>query len=134
MQAPALGQSDLEALVAKALAEAKARGATAADVGVSLDIGLSVGVRLGEVETLEHQRDRGLGITVYVGQRKGAATTGDLAWTAVADTVAKAISIARFTAEDPYAGLPEPDTLARSPPDLDLAHPWDLEAEAAIEI
>jgi PmbA protein len=134
MPAPTLVQSDLEALVLRALAHAKGLGASAADVGVSLDTGLSVGVRLGEIETLEHQRDRGLGITVYLGQRKGAATTGDLAWPAVADTVEKAVSIARYTAEDAYAGLPEPDTLARAPPDLDLAHPWDLAPEEAIEI
>jgi PmbA protein len=127
-------QADLADLVERALAEARASGATQADVGVSADTGLSVAVRLGEVETLEYQRDRGMGITAYVGTRKGTATTGDLAWPAIADTVRKAVSIARFTAEDPCAGLPDPDTLAREFPDLDLSHPWQLEAEAAIEL
>jgi len=126
--------ADLADLVERALAEAARAGASQADVGVSADTGLSVAVRLGEVETLEYQRDRGMGITAYVGTRKGTATTGDLAWPAIADTVHKAVSIARFTAEDPCAGLPDPDTLARELPELDLSHPWELEAEAAIEI
>jgi len=132
MTAPAY--NELASLVERSLAEARAQGATQADVGVSADTGLSVAVRLGEVETLEYQRDRGMGITAYVGQRKGTATTGDLNWPAIADTVRKAVSIARFTAEDAAAGLPDPDTLARDIPDLDLAHPWALEAEAAIEL
>ena len=134
MQTPALAHADLAALVEQSLAEARAAGATEADVGVSVDTGLSVSVRLGEVETLEYQRDRGMGITAYVGKRKGTATTGDLSWRAIADTVRKAVSIARFTAEDACAGLPDPDTLAREVPDLDLSHPWDLEAEAGIEL
>ncbi len=124
----------LSVLVERALAEAGAVGATAADVGVSVDTGLSVTVRLGEVETLEHHRNRGMGITAYVGQRKGSASTGDLSWAAIADTVRKAVSIARFTAEDPYAGLPDAATLATSIPDLALSHPWDIDAERAIEL
>jgi PmbA protein len=134
MQTPALAHADLAALVEQSLAEARAAGATEADVGVSADTGLSISVRLGEVETLEYQRDRGMGITAYVGKRKGTATTGDLSWQAVADTVRKAVAIARFTAEDDCAGLPDTDTLARDVPDLDLSHPWDLEAEAGIEL
>jgi len=116
------------------LAEARAAGASAAEVGISLDTGLSVTVRLGEVETLEYQRDRGMGVTAYVGQRKGSATTGDLSAAAIADAVRKAVSIARFTAADEFAGLPEPDTLAHAVPDLDLSHPWDLDAEGAIAL
>ena len=134
MPTPVLAHADLAALVEQSLAEARAAGATQADVGVSVDTGLSIGVRLGEVETLEYQRDRGMGITAYVGKRKGTATTGDLSAGAIADTVRKAVSIARFTAADDCAGLPEPDTLAREVPDLDLSHPWDLEAEAGIEL
>ena len=134
MTATALKHADLASLVERALGAARAAGATQADVGVSADTGLSVAVRLGEVETLEYQRDRGMGITAYVGQRKGTATTGDLAWSAIADTVAKAVSIAKFTAEDECAGLADPDTLARDVPDLDLSHPWELEAEEGIEI
>jgi PmbA protein len=96
--------------------------------------GLSVSVRLREVDTVEYQRDRGLGVTVYFGQRKGAASTADLSPAAVRETVAKACAIARFTAEDPYAGLVEPEALARDIPDLDLDHPWELSPEAAIEL
>src|SRR6202007_877523 len=81
-----------------------------------------------------YQRDRGLGVTVYFGQRKGSASTADLTAAAVRETVAKASNIARYTAEDPYAGLVEPEALAREIPDLDLDHPWELSPEAAIEL
>jgi PmbA protein len=134
MQAPVLAEHDLRSLVERALAEARTAGATQADVGISVDTGLSVTVRLGEVETLEYQRDRGMGITVYVGRKKGSATTGDLSCRAIAGTVQKAVSIARFTTEDDYAGLPDPDTLARDVPDLELSHPWELDADGAIEL
>jgi PmbA protein len=134
MQPPVLAYADLAALVEQSLVEARAAGASAADVGISVDTGLAVAVRLGEVETLEYQRDRGMGITAYVGQKKGTATTADLSAEAIAATVRKAVAIARFTAEDPCAGLPDPDTLAREIPELDLSHPWDLEAEGAIDL
>jgi PmbA protein len=114
--------------------EARARGATQAEAAVSQDSGLSVAVRLGEVETLEHQRDRSMGITVYFGHRKGSASTADLSPEAVRATVAKACSIARFTAEDACSGLADAELMARSQPDLDLSHPWGLSAERAIEI
>lgn len=127
-------KSELESLITRSLDEARRLGATAADAGVSVDSGLSVTVRLGEVETLEHHRDRGLGITVYLGQRKGSATTGDLNWQAVAETIAKAVSMARYAAEDPYAGLPDPADQATDIPDLDLDHPWTLDVESAIRI
>ena len=125
---------DLESIIERALEEARARGATQAEAAVSQDSGLSVGVRLGEVETLEHQRDRSMGITVYFGHRKGSASTADLSPEAVRATVAKACSIARFTAEDACSGLADAELMARSPPDLDLFHPWSLSAERAIEI
>jgi len=134
MSAPALAYADLAALIEGALKEARVAGATAADVGISVDTGLAVTVRLGEVESLEYQRDRAMGVTAYVGQRKGTATTGDLSPAAIADTVKKAVSIARFTAEDPCAGLPDADTLATEIPDLDLSHPWALTAEDGIEV
>lgn len=127
-------QADLEALVALAIDEAKKLGATEVEAGVSVDTGLSVTARLGEVETLEYQRDRGMGVTVYRGKRKGSASTGDLSATAIRETVAKAFSIAGFTAEDECAGLPDPDTIARNPPDLDLCHPWSIEPDEAREI
>ena len=90
-------------------------------------------MRLGEVETVEYQRDRGMGITVYFGKRKGSASTADLSARAVAETVEKACDIARYTAEDDCSGLADPDELARDIPDLDLDHPWDMSPEQAVE-
>ncbi len=129
-----LNEQDLESIIAHALAEAAQRGASQAEASVGQTAGLSVGVRLGEVETLEHQRDRSLGVTVFFGGRKGSASTADLGRDAVRETVAKACSIARFTAEDAYAGLADEALMATAIPDLDLAHPWNLTAEEAIEL
>jgi PmbA protein len=129
-----LTQADLESIIERALQDARARGASQAEAAVSQDTGLSVGVRLGEVETLEHQRDRSMGITVYFGQRKGSASTADFSLEAVGATVAKACSIARFTAEDASSGLADAELMARAPQDLDLSHPWEVTADRAIEI
>src|SRR5271166_7131507 len=129
-----LTQTDLESIIERALEEARVRGARQAEAAVSQDTGLSVGVRLGEVETLEHQRDRSMGITVYFGQRKGSASTADFSPDAVSATVAKACSIARFTAEDACAGLADAALMARAPQSLDLSHPWNVTADRAIEI
>jgi PmbA protein len=123
--------SDVAAL---ALEEARRQGASQCEADASVSQGLSVSVRLREVDTIEYQRDRGLGVTVYFGKRKGAASTADLGAAAVRETVAKACAIARYTAEDPYAGLVEPEALARNIPDLDLDHAWDLTPERAIEL
>ena len=117
-----------------ALDEARRQGASEAEADVSVSQGLSVNVRLGEVDTVEYQRDRGLAVTVYFGKRKGSASTADLTAAAVRASVEKACAIARYTAEDPYAGLIEPEMLAREIPDLDLDHPWDLTPERAIEL
>lgn len=125
-------QSQLEGLVADILAEAQSRGATAASAVVSFTSALSVTVRLGEVETLERHRDRGLGVTVYFGQCKGSASTSDWRSQTIRDTVRAACDIARHTAADPCAGLADPDRLAREVPDLDLYHPWALSPEQAI--
>src|SRR6516225_4586403 len=124
----------LEDVASLALEEARRQGATQCEADASVSQGLSVSVRLGEVDTVEYQRDRGLGVTVYSGPRKGAASTADLAPGAVRETVAKACAIARYTAEDPYGGLVEPEALAREIPDLDLDHPWDITPEEAIEL
>ena len=129
-----LHQEDLESIIERALEEARTRGASQAEAAVSQDTGLSVGVRLGEVETLEHQRDRSMGITVYFGHRKGSASTADFSMDAVRATVAKACSIARFTAEDACSGLADAALMARAPSSLDLSHPWNLSADRAIEI
>ncbi|VFM98419.1 MAG: PmbA protein [Candidatus Kentron sp. G] len=127
-------QENLKTLTADILAEAARQGATAAEAGIGSNSGLSVSVRLGEVETIEHIQDRGLGVTVYFGQRKGSASTNDFAWKAIRETVQAACAIARYTSEDEYAGLADPDRMATEMPDLDLYHPWDLESEAAIAI
>jgi PmbA protein len=129
-----LAPEDLESIIERALEDARSRGASQAEAAVSQDTGLSVGVRLGEVETLEHQRDRSMGITVYFGHRKGSASTADFSLDAVRATVAKACSIARFTAEDACSGLADATLMARSPPNLDLAHPWNVTADQAIEL
>jgi PmbA protein len=124
----------LQDVAAFALEEAHRQGASQYEVDVSLSQGLGTTVRLGEVDTIEYQRDRGLAVTVYFGKRKGSASTADLGREAVRATVEKACAIARYTAEDPYAGLVEPEYLARDIPDLDLDHPWGLAAEDAIAI
>lgn len=127
-------QRDLELLVEGALAEALRGGAEQAEAGVTMDTGLSVTVRLGETEKIEYQRDRSMGVTVYTGRRKGTASTSDLSSAAIAETVRKALSIARFTAADPCAGLANAEDMAIEIPQLDLAHPWDLDALTAISI
>ena len=129
------GPADLDSLrslISECLDEARRQGATAAEAGASIEQGLSVTSRLGEVETIEHHRSRGLGITVYIGQRKGAASTSDISRTAMRETVQAACRIARYAAEDPYAGLPDGHRLATSFPELDLYHPWALDAQEAI--
>jgi len=137
---PAQRQSETEhlerlsSLVADILAEAKQQGASAAEAGLSVERGLSVTVRLGEVETIEHHRSQGLGVTVYFGQSKGTASSSDLSLQAVRETVAAACLIAKHAAEDEYAGLPDTDLLATEFPDLDLYHPWELVADDAIQL
>jgi PmbA protein len=124
----------LQATIDDLLSEAKRRGASAAEAVVSGSAGLEVGVRLGEVETVEHTRDNGLGITVYFGQRKGSASTSDLSPDAVREAVRAACAIANHTQPDPCAGLADPERLATQLPDLDLYHPWDLPVEEAIRL
>jgi PmbA protein len=125
---------ELKDIVAFALAQARALGATQAEADASLQQGLNVTVRLGEVETIEYQRDRGLSITVYVNGAKGSASSADLRQGAVRDMVAKACAIASHTSRDEFAGLAEAADMAREVPDLDLYHPWELTPEEAIEI
>jgi PmbA protein len=125
---------ELSDIVSLALEEGRRCGATQCEADVSLQRGLTATVRLGEVDTVEYQRDRGLGVTVYFGQRKGSASTADLAAGAVRATVEKACAIARYTAEDQAAGLADPEDLAREIPDLDLYHPWDIEPDDAVAL
>jgi PmbA protein len=126
--------STLQQLAQDVLSHARAKGATACEVDVSEGFGQSVSVRCGEVENIEYNRDKGIGITVYSGQRKGYASTSDFSKKALQDTVEAALNIARFTAEDDCAGLPDKELLATDCPDLDLYHPWDLSVESAIDL
>lgn len=124
----------LSSLVQSLLDEARRQGASAAEAGLSQESGLSVTARLGDVETIEHHCDQGLGITVYFGQRKGSASTTDLSPDSIKETVAAACSIARHTNTDDCAGLPDRELLATEFPDLDLYHPWPIHADEAISI
>jgi PmbA protein len=116
------------------LTYAKKQGASACEVDVSEGFGQSVTVRCGAVETIEHNRDKGIGVTVYLGQQKGHASTSDFSATALRETVDAALNIARFTAPDLFSGLPEAALLAKHPLDLDLYHPWLLSVDKAIEL
>lgn len=124
-------QRSLSATAQEAVELARKLGVEQAEAGISYDEGLSVTVRLGELESVERQRDRGLAVTVYSQGRKGSASTSECSSAAVEETVRKAISIANFTAEDEYAGLADPQLMAVEPPDLDLYHPWDIGVEEA---
>jgi PmbA protein len=123
----------LQQLSEDVLKHAKAKGATACEVDVSEGFGQSVTVRCDEVETIEFNRDKGIGITIYSGQRKGYASTSDFSAQALRETVEAALDIARFTAEDDCAGLADAALMAKDYPELDLYHPWALTVEEAIE-
>lgn len=129
-----LDASVLKDAAQQALDAAKKLGATAAEVGISQSVGLSVNVRQAEIETLEHNKDTGLGVTVYLGQSKASASTSDLRPEAIHETVAMACSIAKHTQEDKYAGLADAALMATSFPDLQLYYPWELSPEQAIAL
>jgi PmbA protein len=127
-------REQFQQMVEDVLRRAKALGATDAGVEVSEGAGLSVSVRLAEIENVERNRDKSLGVSVYLGQRRGNASTSDFSSSAIDQTVRAAYDIARFTAEDPVAGLPDAEDLAtpqEAARDLDLFHPWDITAEQA---
>jgi PmbA protein len=130
----AAGISRQQEIAADVLQEARRLGASSAEVAISSSAGLGVSVRMGEVETVEHTRDKALGISVYIGHKKGSASTTDFSSQAVKECVAAACSIARHTAEDEYAGLADAALMATDIPDLELHHPWGMGPEAAIEI
>ncbi|OQX38343.1 MAG: metalloprotease PmbA [Oceanospirillales bacterium LUC14_002_19_P2] len=131
---PAVEQERLKTLVEDIVAEARRQGASACEVGASSDAGLSASVRLGEVETVEFNQDKGFGITVYFGQRKGSASTTDSSPDAIRATVEAACDIARYTSEDDCAGLADKALMATEFPDLDLYHPWGIDTEEAINL
>jgi PmbA protein len=129
---------ELRELAQAVLERARRAGASGCDCDVSEGHGLSVTVRKGKPDTIEHNRDRSIGVTVYFGERprarRGHASTSDFSRPALEQTVDAAAAIARHTAEDDCAGLPEPELLARDTPDLDLYHPWTLSTEDAVEL
>lgn len=124
----------LRDLAAQVLDLAKTAGATATETEVSEGMGQSVSVRKGEVETVEYNRDKGIGVTVYLGQCRGHASTSDFSRDALARTVDKALAIARYTAEDDCAGLADAALLAKNSPDLDLFYPWAIDVDGAAAI
>ncbi len=113
---------------------AKAHGASSAEAELSLSIGQNVSVRLGEVENIEYNRDKGMSVTVYFGQQKGHASTSDLTPQALKDTVAAACNIAKYTAKDEFCGLADATLMAKDIHDLDLYHPWSISVDDAIAI
>ena len=125
---------DLQAQVEQIIAEARRQGASACEVAVSMEQGLSTTVRQGEVETVEFNRDQGFGITLYVGQRKGSASTSASGEAAIRETVAAALAIAKHASEDDCAGLADAALMARELSDLDLYHPWAITPEQAVEL
>jgi len=127
-------QPHLREIAADILKYAKKRGASACETDVSEGFGQSVAVRKGEVDTIEYNRDKGIGITVYLGQQRGHASTSDFSKAALKATVDAALSIARFTAPDPCAGLADKALMAKDCPDLDLFHPWDITVDGALDL
>src|SRR3954471_16326949 len=129
---------ELRDIARTVIEHARRVGASGCDCDVSEGQGLSVTVRKGEPDTVEHNRDRSVGVSLYLGERprarRGHASTSDFSRAALEQTVDAAAAIARFTAEDDCAGLPEPGTIAREFPDLDLFHPWPIGTEEAIEL
>ncbi|QJQ96446.1 MULTISPECIES: metalloprotease PmbA [Halomonadaceae] len=126
-------QELLESRVQVALEQARRLGADACEVGASVDQGMEISVRLGEVETVELSRDQGIAVTVYLGARKGSASSSDAGEASLKAAVEKALAIAQYTGEDPAAGLADPELMARELPDLKVYHPWRLSTDEAIE-
>lgn len=116
------------------LERARARGASQAEVSCSEERGLNIGVRLGTVETVESTRDRGIGVTVYFGKRKGSASTADLQASSLDATIEQACAIAQHTEDDTASGLADPELMASVFPELDLWHPWRLQADEAVDL
>ncbi len=127
-------QAHLREIATDILKYAKKHGASACETDVSEGFGQSVAVRKGEVETIEYNRDKGVGVTVYLGQQRGYASTSDFSRAALKSTVDAALSIARFTAPDPCAGLADAELMAKDCPDLDLFHPWAIGIDEAIAL
>lgn len=131
-------RGELESLAQSALERARRAGASGCDCEVSEGYGLTVTVRKGKPDTIEHNRDRAIGVSVYFGERprlrRGHASTSDFSRAALEQTVDAAVAIARHTAEDDCAGLPDAELLAREQPELDLFHPWAISTEEAVDL
>lgn len=127
-------RQDLQQMGEDVLRIARAAGASDAEAEISLGFGQNVSVRMGETETIEYNRDKGVSVTVYFGQRRGHASTSDLSRKALEDTVAAACNIARFTALDPFCGLADANLMAQQMPDLDLHHPWHITVDDALAL
>lgn len=126
--------STLQQIARDILQYAQKGGASACEANVSDGFGQTVTVRQDAVETIEYNRDKGLSVTVYIGQKRGHASTSDFSPQAIGDTVAAALSIARYTADDNCAGLAEAELLAKNYPSLNLYYPWQISVEEAIEL
>ena len=129
-----LDQKELEDIVSLVLDEAREQGVDQAEAAASHAIGLCATARLGSVESLEYTNDRGVGVTVYKGQKKGSASTSDFSPAALREAVIKACSFAKYTAADEHSGLADKELMARDIPDLDLAHEWEIQSDDAIRI
>ena len=126
-------REELIGIIQKILDEAKRQGATTAEADIGTGAGLTVTTRLGEVEKVEHERDKGLGITVFIGHQKGSASSSDFSESAIKETVTAACDIARFASEDEYARLADAELMANEIPELDLYHPCEIITEDAIQ-
>lgn len=127
-------ESTFRDLTTSIIDQAKKMGATAVEAAVDMDTGFSINVRKNRVETIEHNKGKSLGVTVYFGHRTGSATTSDLKPEAINIMLDKACHIARFTEEDPFVDLADKELMAYDYPNLDLCHPWPIKIEEAIEI
>src|SRR3954466_4503162 len=127
-------QDQLKELTRDVLAYAREKGGTDAAVEISEGSGLSVSVRRGKIETIEQNKDKGMGVTVYIGQKRGNASTSDFSKAALRATVDAAYNIARFTAEDDCAGLADAELLEMAPRDLKLCYPWRISTEQAVAL
>lgn len=129
-----LDQSETKKLIEQVLAEATQQGASAAEASISIGKGLSISVRLGEIDTIEHHRNKSISLSVYFGQRVGHVSSADFNPGALKEAVAKACNIAKYTQEDSAAGLAAPELLAFNYPDLDLYHHWNISEQQGIQL
>lgn len=127
-------REELIRIIDSVLTQAKAMGASAAEADVGAGAGLSANVRKGEIDKLEYERDKGLGITIYINGQKGNSSTSDFSEAALKDAVQAAVNIAKYASRDECAGLVEPELMAKEAPDLDLYHPWSISPETAINM